>query len=449
METNNSEETIEVGNVSFPTHKPSAPSAALALVGDPAKFGRVDENCNVYVITSLGERLVGSYPDKTAEEALAYFVRKFEQVASEVALLAARITSGAIVPSDAMEAVNRLRQQIRTLNGVGDLAALESSLEQIPALIDSHKVAYEERKELEAALREARKAAALIEKEKIVAEAESLADSESWKVTSARLQQLLVDWKAAPRLDRESDTELWKRFAAARNKFDKRRRTHFAQLVTVQSEVANKKQEIVDAALKLADSTDWLKTANAFKDLMNQWKASGRGKNSVDNKLWEEFKAAQDKFFAAKNSDMDKRKVTMEENLVKRNELILEIESILPISDLSQAKKKFHSLMDQWAKIGITDRAKRAALETRIGKVEAEIKELTAVENKRTDPTAIAHANTVVKSLEDAIANYEKQAERAKVEGNPEKAKIAQEAAEARKLWLVEAKKGLATFDIK
>ena len=45
-----------------------ANSAAAALIGDPAKFGRVDESGVVYVITSDGERMVGSYPGKTPEE---------------------------------------------------------------------------------------------------------------------------------------------------------------------------------------------------------------------------------------------------------------------------------------------------------------------------------------------------------------------------------------------
>ncbi len=94
--------------------------AAAVLIGDPAKFGRVAEDGTVYVITPEGERAVGSYPGKTAEEALAYFVKKFEMVASEVALLAARIRSGAMVPSDAHEAVNKLKIQISSLNGVGD-----------------------------------------------------------------------------------------------------------------------------------------------------------------------------------------------------------------------------------------------------------------------------------------------------------------------------------------
>ena len=137
----NSQESLNLSNT----------GAAAALIGDPAKFGRVAEDGTVYVITPTGNRVVGSYPGKSPEEALAYFVKKFEMVASEVALLAARIRSGAMVPSDAHEAVNKLRIQIKDLNGVGDLENLASSLEKIPALISEHEGAYFAKKAAQAA----------------------------------------------------------------------------------------------------------------------------------------------------------------------------------------------------------------------------------------------------------------------------------------------------------
>ena len=421
-------------------------SAASALIGDPSKFGRVDQDGTVYVLTPSGEKAVGSYPGKSPEEALAYFVRKFEAVASEVALLAARIKSGAMVPSDAAEAVVKLRQSVANLNGVGDLATLANSVEQIPKLIEDHRAAYQERKEIESAVREAKRASALLAKEKLVTEAESLALSESWKVTSERLKVLLDEWKAAPRLDKATDSELWKRFSSSRNKFDKRRRTHFAALEGVQREVASAKQEIVKQAQELANSKEWLPTANKFKALMGAWKATGRGKPSVDAKLWSQFKAAQDQFFAAKNADLDKRQVTMATNLAKREELIIKFEELLPITDLNTAKKNFRALMEQWQRIGMTERSKRAALDTRLSRIEDEIHTLTEEQNRRTDPTAIARANDVVQGLVDAIAGYEAQAVKADAAGNSAKAKVAREAAEARKAWLAEAQKGLADF---
>ncbi|MEJ6607207.1 MAG: DUF349 domain-containing protein [Candidatus Planktophila sp.] len=437
-------ENINPGSINV---APAVTSAASALIGDPSKFGRVGDDGTVYVITPNGDKAVGSYPGKSADEALQYFVRKFEALASEAALTAARIASGAMVPSDAYDAVKKLRQQVVELNGVGDLAALSQSVEQIEPLIEGHREAYEAKKQAEAAAKEARRAQVLVEKEKIVAEAESLTLSESWKVTGDRLKVLLEEWKSAPRLDKKADAELWKRFSASRNKFDKRRRTHFAALEEITSKVSAAKKVLVEEATALATSTEWVPTARKFKTLMDQWKATGRGKPSEDAKLWAKFKAAQDQFFTAKNADLEKREVSMAANLIKREELISQIEALLPLTDVKEAKNAFRELSRSWEKIGITNRDRRAALDARVAKVEAALKEAEAEIWRKTDPVAKARAADVVKQLTDSIANYEKIAAKAEVAGNAKKAKEALESAQARQVWLAEAEKSLAEFN--
>ena len=428
-------------------HTQVAPSAASALIGDPSQFGRVGEDGTVFVRTSEGEKPVGSYPGKSAEEALAYFVRKFEALASEVALTAARITSGAMVPQDAHESVKKLRQQVRELNGVGDLDSLALSVEQIEPLIEGNREAYEAKKAAESAVKAARREQILVEKEKIVAEAESLALSENWKVTGDRLKTLLDEWKAAPRLDKKADGDFWKRFSASRNKFDKRRRTHFAQLEATSSVVSAAKMEIITEAEKLATSTDWVTTARRFKTLMDSWKTAGRGKPSDEAKLWARFKAAQDQFFTAKNADLEKREVSMTANLAKREELIVQIEALVPFTDAKAAKNSFRDLMRTWEKIGITHRDKRAAFDARVAKVEEVIKEAEAEIWRKTDPAAKARAAEVVKQLSESIENYRKVAAKSQAAGNEKKAKEALESAEARTVWLAEAEKHLAEFN--
>ena len=421
-------------------------SAASALIGDPAAFGRVADDGTVYVRTSSGEKPVGSYPGKSAEEALAYFVRKFEMLAAEVALLAARIKSGALVPSDAYIAVKKLRDQVRELNAVGDLDALSASVEQIEPLIEGHREAYEAKKAAESAAKKARLEQILIEKEKIVAEAESLAQSESWKVTGDRLKVLLDEWKSAPRLEKKADADLWKRFSSSRNKFDKRRRTHFAALEAVQSVVSDAKKAIITEAESLATSTEWVPTAKRFKSLMDAWKASGRGKPSDDAKMWARFKAAQDQFFTAKNADLEKRDVTMATNLIKREELVVLIEALLPVTNLDEAKKALREHMNSWSKIGMTHRDKRTSLDARVHAVESVIKEAEAAHWRKSDPAAKARAQEVVKQLSDSIENYEKVAAKSQAVGNAKKATEALESAAARKVWLAEAEKSLAEF---
>ena len=421
-------------------------SAAAALIGDPANFGRVADDGTVYVRTPDGEKAVGSYPGKSPEEALGYFVRKFEALASEVALLAARVRSGAMVPQDATIAVNRLRTNVKELNGVGDLQALATAVEQIIPAIEDGRGAYEAKKLAEKALKAAQRETALAVKEKIVAEAQSLALSESWKTTGDRLKVLLDEWKVAPRLDKKTDAEMWKKFSSSRNKFDKRRRTHFATLDAAQNKVAEAKNAIVSEAESLATSKDWVATARRFKALMDLWKASGRGKKNEDAKLWARFKVAQDQFFASKNADLEKQEGSMKANLEKRDALITQIEALLPISNTETASKSFREFARQWDKIGMTQREKRAALDTRFAAVETQIKAAQEVQWRKTDPVAKSRANDVVRQLEEAVANYEKQAEKAQASGNAKKAAEALAAVEARRQWLADAVKGLEEF---
>lgn len=421
-------------------------SPASALIGDPSRYGRVASDGTVFVQTPQGERAVGSYPGKTPEEALAYFVRKFEVVAAEVALLAARIVSGAMVPEDALQSVAKLRNQIDNLNGVGNLAALRASLEQIPSLIEESKPAFEARKAADQAVKAEKRAAALSLKEKIVSEAESLKESTQWKVTSERLKELLDQWKKAPRLDKKSDADLWKRFSSARNFFDKKRRQHFSNLTKQQSEVKSVKEKVVLEAEALANSTDWVNTARKYKTLMDTWKAAGRGKKNDDDKLWLRFKKAQDTFFAAKNADLEKRSASYGENLIKREEIVKEIEGLLPINNLDETRRKFRDLKSKYMKSGQVERGKRNALDRRVDDVELTLKEAEQEQWRKSDPGAKARAAEVVAQLVAAVAEYESKAAKAEAAGDSRKASELREAAAARSMWLAEAQKGLAEF---
>jgi len=421
-------------------------SAASALIGDPALFGRVAEDGTVYVWTRHGEKPVGSYPGKSKEEALAYFVRKFEQLASEIALTAARVRSGAMVPSDADQSVARLREQVATINAVGDLAAAAMAVEQIPPLIDEQRAAYAAKKaqaaQERAALRESTREA----KEKLVAEAEEVAAKDNWKLSGDRLKELLDQWKALPRIEKAADEELWKRFSAARNGFDRRRRTHFAKLSSANDAVAQAKEAIVVEAEKLATSREWVNTAKRYAALMQEWKNAGRGSKKSDDALWARFRAAQEQFFSAKKADLEKRDSSNANNLAAKEALLLEFEALLPINNFAEGRKKFRDLLQKWERIGNVPRDKRDALDLRLGAVEQEFRALEDAEKRKSDPSAKARANDVVRQLNEAIASYESAAAKAEAAGDAKKAQAARESAQARRIWLEEAERSLATF---
>ena len=94
---------------------------------DQAPWGRVDETGTVFVREATGERAVGQYPDGSPEEALAYFQRKFSELAGQVTLLEQRVKRGAPA-SDVSKAVRALAASIATANAVGNLAALQSRI---------------------------------------------------------------------------------------------------------------------------------------------------------------------------------------------------------------------------------------------------------------------------------------------------------------------------------
>ncbi len=99
----------------------------------PAAFGRVDPDGTVWVRTATGERSVGQVPDVPAEEALAFFTRRFEALELEVSLLDTRIRSGALSPDDAMASIRTVRGAITDAHAVGDLDGLNARLEALDA----------------------------------------------------------------------------------------------------------------------------------------------------------------------------------------------------------------------------------------------------------------------------------------------------------------------------
>ncbi|MFW8745296.1 DUF349 domain-containing protein, partial [Mesorhizobium japonicum] len=90
-------------------------------------WGRVGDDGTVYVRDGEAERAVGQYPDATPEEALAYYERKFAELAGQVGLLEQRVRNGAKA-SDVAKTVAHLTETVATANAVGDLASLRERL---------------------------------------------------------------------------------------------------------------------------------------------------------------------------------------------------------------------------------------------------------------------------------------------------------------------------------
>ncbi|MER5729336.1 DUF349 domain-containing protein [Streptomyces sp. NPDC002138] len=407
------------------------------MSSDP--WGRVDETGTVYVRTADGEQVVGSWQAGTPEEALAYFERKYEGLVVEIGLLERRVRTTDLSSKDATTAIDHLRKQVDEHHAVGDLAALRVRLDKLVATVDSRR---EERKVQKAKQTDE----ARVAKEKLVTEAEELAQSDQWRSAGERLRALVDTWKALPRLDRKSDDELWHRFSHARSAFSKRRKAHFASLDAQREDARKAKEKLVAEAESLSKSTDWGPTAARYRELMSDWKAVGRAQRESEDDLWNRFRGAQDVFFAARGEVFAERDAEQDENLKLKEELADEAEKLLPITDLKAARAAFRSLNERWEAIGHVPRDARPKVEGRMHTVERALQESEESEWRRTNPEARARAAGLTGQLQAAVDKLRGQVDAARAAGNNAKAdKLAREL-EGRQALLDQALKGLEEF---
>ena len=432
-------------------HVPSPASLAGRLHGNvapkPSHFGRVDDSGTVFVRTADGEREVGSYPGATAAEALGYFTRKYDELLASADLLLQRVTHTDLPAREGAEGLAKLREQTTDARVVGDLAALDARIAEIATAVEA-------RKATEAVERGVAREAGRVKREELVLEAERIAGQPEakiqWKASGTRMRALLDEWKSlqrdGPKLGRESETALWQRFSAARNSFDKARRVYFAQLEDTQSEARSAKEHLVKEAEALATSKDWSSTATAFKRLMDRWREAGRTSRADDDALWARFKTAQDSFFNAKDAIVAAENIEFKANLVVKEGLLAEAESILPVTDIEAAKSKLRVIQEKWERAGKVPRPDVERLEKGMRRIEQALRDNDEKRWAKTNPEAAARAQSLVDQLEKAVGGLRKDLEKAEASGNSKKIADARSALEAREQWLDQARAGVQEF---
>jgi len=414
-------------------------SADKQSPGDAAQWGRVAEDGTVFVKTPDGERSVGQYPEGSAEEALKFYTDRYDALAFEVHLLEQRIAGGKLSPEEAQTSVRTLREQVVEANAVGDLAALTARLDATAPLIAIQR----EHRKAEKAQRSAESKAA---KEKIVTEAESIAEGSDWRGGANRLRDLLESWKALPRLDKSTDDALWRRFSSARTAYTRRRKAHFAVEHERRDSARVVKERLVVEAEAIAGSTDWGPTAGRYRDLMREWKAAGPAPREVDDKLWARFRGAQDQFFGARdaaNAELDKEYAA---NAEVKEQLLAEAEALDPKADLDAAKKAFRDLAARWDEAGKVPRGRIKELEGRMRAVEKAIRSVEDEQWQKSDPEKSARATEMVTQLEAGIAETEARLEKARAAGDQRKVKDLEEQVASKRSFLDMARRTSEEF---
>lgn len=372
-----------------------------------SEWGRIDDAGTVYVKTADGEREVGSWQAGDPEAGLAYYVRRYEDLQTEVALLTKRLQSGAGDAKATKSQAMTLHASLPTVAAVGNLAALDS---QLVALITAADAKMGEQAEA----REAAKAGAIAKKEALAAEAEAIAEtSTQWKAAGDRLRTIVDEWKLIKGIDRKNDDALWKRFAAARDAFGKRRGSHFANLDTERETAKSIKERLVAEAEKLSASDDWRETANALKDLMGEWKTAPRANRSTEDALWKRFRAAQDAFFERRSGVFAERDAEQVQNLKEKEAIIAEA-VVLDVSDPRRAQVALRDLQERLEAIGHVPRDAMPRVEARMRAAEQRVRDALDADWKR----GATESNPFLAQLRERLAEAEAKLAKAQASGD-------------------------------
>jgi hypothetical protein len=382
-----------------------------------SQWGRIDDTGTVFVRTASGERQIGSWQAGDAEAGLAFYERRFDDLAAEVKLLEQRLESGAGDPASTRSHARTMKEQLPEVAAIGDLDALGARLDALLA-------AAEQKAEQNSAARREAREQAVAAKEALIAEAEQIAETAtSWKASGDRLRAIVEEWKQIRGIDRKTDDALWKRFAAARDAFGKRRGQHFAQLDAERGTAKQAKEKLVARAEELAESTDWKATSAAMRELMNEWKAAPRAARDVEDALWTRFRAAQDSFVARRSGVFAERDAEQVENQQKK-EAVIEEAMALSLDDPKAAQSALRELQARYDEIGHVPRDAMRRVDDRMRAAEQRVRDALDAQWR----AGSVESNPFLTELRARLAEAEEKLERARKAGDA--ARIAKAEAE-------------------
>ena len=409
-------------------------ASAVPAVGEA--WGRVTDDGTVSVREGDQWREVGQYPDGTPAEALAYFERKFADLASEVSLLEARHRRGGAPAADLRSTARTLHGRLQGAAAVGDLAGLQA---RVAALTDELSAA----SATEAAAAREAVDAAVTARTALVEQAEALAakdpKSVQWKQASADLSSLFDQWQSqqqnGPRLPKSTGQQLWKRFRDARAIVDKHRREFYSGLDEAHKAVRDQKSRLVERAEALAPKGE--DGIAAYRELLDQWKTAGRAGKKADDALWARFKAAGDALYSARGEREAAEVEESREKIAAKRALLDEARAIPDERDIGKARAALTAIQRRWDDIGrIFPRDKERTLDDDLRRIETALRGREEIDWQRNNPETKARANDMTRQLTDAIQKLEDELAAATEFGNASAIRKATEALDARRAWL-------------
>jgi hypothetical protein len=188
--------------------------------------------------------------------------------------------------------------------------------------------------------------------EQLCRRAEALADVADAAEVARQLREIQEEWKKASLVPREKAQALWARFRAATDRARTRCNEYFAHQAEERAANLAGKEALCQQAEALADSTDWIRTAEAIKALQAAWKSVGPVPRGQEQAMWERFRRACDSFFTRRHEDLARRKEEWAANLTKKLALCERVETLASSSDWERGIEEIKRAQAEWKATG-------------------------------------------------------------------------------------------------
>ena len=172
-----------------------------------------------------------------------------------------------------------------------------------------------------------------------------------------KLQKLHDEWRETGPVAIEFKESLWERFKEASSRINKRHQEHFEGLKAEQMKNLALKQELcekTEALLvrEILTRKDWNKASEELLEIQKVWKTIGFAPKKDNNRIYERFRTACDKFFELKRNFYAGVKSEMEHNLALKQELCAEAEALAMSEDWKHATDELIALQARWKQVG-------------------------------------------------------------------------------------------------
>ena len=172
------------------------------------------------------------------------------------------------------------------------------------------------------------KKTALCEKVEAIAKEENK-NSADWENHTKQIIEIQTEWKTIGFAPQKMNVKIFERFRAACDDFFGRKSEFFTNLKKEFVENAEKKKALVEKAQALKDSTDWKSTSDKLIALQKEWKTIGMVPKKYGDQLWNDFLAACNQFFEARNAANAGTRNEEHVNLEKKQDIIAQLKALL------------------------------------------------------------------------------------------------------------------------